>query len=195
MKFFMNMKVGNKVLVAFLAGSLLAILSVAIISYDVADAALEEESFNKLTAVREIKASQIEDYFDTIRKQALTFSESETVILAMKDFKKSFHSIGKELNVRNVNRYKEKVSSFLNNKFLPKYKDTTGKSSSSSEFMARSKEAIILQSLYIAENPNPMGSKHQLDRANDRSSYSKHHAEYHPILRDTSRSLVITISS
>lgn len=180
----MNLKVGTKVLVAFLSAGLLAILSVAIISYEVADVALEEEAFNKLTAVREIKAAQIEDYFDTIRKQVLTFSESETVIFAMRDFKKSFHNLTSDLRVKDVSPYKAKVSGFINTKFLPKYKDTTGKSVSGSEFMARSSEAMILQSLYIADNPNPLGSKHQLDKANDGSEYSKHHAEYHPIIRD-----------
>ncbi|MDH5444922.1 MAG: methyl-accepting chemotaxis protein [Gammaproteobacteria bacterium] len=184
MKFFMNLKVGTKVLVAFLSAGLLAILSVAIISYNVSQEAMQKESFNKLTAVREIKSVQIEDYFEQIRNQIFTFSESETVVLAMKDFKKSFLNIRKELKANNLNPYRAKVEGFLNNQFLPKYRDTTGKSASSSEFMTTNPEALILQTLYIALNPKPLGSKHEMDAASDGSSYSKHHAEYHPIIRD-----------
>ncbi|MBL6677068.1 MAG: methyl-accepting chemotaxis protein, partial [Rhodobacteraceae bacterium] len=41
-----------------------------------------------------------------------------------------------------------------------------------------------LQDLYIANNPNKLWSKHKLDRANDNSRYSDHHARYHPVLRN-----------
>lgn len=184
MQFFMNLKVGTKVLVVFLAASLLAILSVAIISYEVSQTAMQQEAFNKLTAVREIKADQIEDYFEQIRSQVLTFSESETVIQGMRDFKRGFRGIKSDLKIDNTGPYKARVSSFYNTKFLPRYKDTTGKSASSSEFMPRSDRAQILQSLYIAQNPNPLGTKHQLDKARDGSEYSKHHAQYHPIIRN-----------
>lgn len=41
----------------------------------------------------------------------------------------------------------------------------------------------ILQRLYITDNPNPTGSKEELDYAKDGSVYSKVHAEYHPWFR------------
>jgi methyl-accepting chemotaxis protein len=40
-----------------------------------------------------------------------------------------------------------------------------------------------LQNLYIAKNPSPIGEKHKLDAANDRSLYSQVHGEYHPPIR------------
>jgi len=40
-----------------------------------------------------------------------------------------------------------------------------------------------LQRLYIEENPHPTGQKENLDAANDGSSYSRHHATYHPWFR------------
>ncbi len=48
-------------------------------------------------------------------------------------------------------------------------------------FQGNQKE--ILQRLYIEENPNPLGSKHQLDAAEDGSVYSQVHARYHPWFR------------
>jgi methyl-accepting chemotaxis protein len=41
----------------------------------------------------------------------------------------------------------------------------------------------ILQRLYITDNPNPTGSKEELDYAKDGSLYSNVHAEYHPWFR------------
>ncbi len=184
MKYFMNQKVGVKVLLVFLSMGLLSILSVSVVSYFVAHSALQEESFNKLTAVREIKATQIEDYFSTIRDQVQTFSESQTIQHAMRDLKRSFRDIKSDLKVKDVESSRAQVHNFYNTKFLPRYKEGSGSSVSSSEFFPRSDEAIILQNLYIAQNSNPLGSKHKLDRASDASSYSKHHAEYHPIIRN-----------
>lgn len=41
----------------------------------------------------------------------------------------------------------------------------------------------VLQRLYITDNPNPTGSKEELDFANDGSFYSQVHAEFHPWFR------------
>ena len=40
-----------------------------------------------------------------------------------------------------------------------------------------------LQRLYITDNPHPTGSKEKLDFADDRSQYSKVHAQFHPNFR------------
>ncbi len=184
MKFFMNLKIGTKVLIVFLASGLLAILSVAIISYNVSQNAMEKESFDKLTAVREIKAAQIEDYMQEIHDQVQTFSESETVKMAMRDFNRSYHAIRSDLNIKDIGPYKARVDGFFTKEFLPRVKEKTGRSASTSEFLPRTDDGLVMQNLYIAQNPNPVGSKHKLDYASDGSAYSKFHAKYHPIIRN-----------
>jgi methyl-accepting chemotaxis protein len=44
-----------------------------------------------------------------------------------------------------------------------------------------------LKKLYITDNPNPTGSKEDLDAADDGSIYSKVHAQYHPWFRNLLR--------
>lgn len=44
-----------------------------------------------------------------------------------------------------------------------------------------------LQRLYIDENPHPLGSKDELDAANDGSSYTRAHRSYHPYFRSLQR--------
>ncbi len=41
-----------------------------------------------------------------------------------------------------------------------------------------------LQRLYIEDNPNPLGEKHKLDQASDNSTYTGHHADFHPWFRN-----------
>jgi methyl-accepting chemotaxis protein len=52
-----------------------------------------------------------------------------------------------------------------------------------STFQALDAPARSLQSLYITDNPNPVGKKEELDAAGDGSGYSMAHAEYHPWFR------------
>ena len=47
--------------------------------------------------------------------------------------------------------------------------------------------AMNLQYQYIAANPHPLGSKNNLDRANDGSRYSELHGALHPYLRTALR--------
>ena len=44
--------------------------------------------------------------------------------------------------------------------------------------------AIKMQHLYVSGNPNAVGQKHLLDDAGDGSTYSRLHAELHPVYRD-----------
>ncbi len=44
-------------------------------------------------------------------------------------------------------------------------------------------QTVKLQSLYIDNNPHPTGSKDELDYADDGSSYSRYHKQYHPWFR------------
>ena len=52
------------------------------------------------------------------------------------------------------------------------------------DYFPNEESTHILQDLYIANNPNQLGSKHKLARASDNSRYSDHHARYHPVLRN-----------
>ncbi len=44
-------------------------------------------------------------------------------------------------------------------------------------------DTVAFQYHYIRANNNPLGSKHLLDHARDKSQYSTSHAKYHPIIR------------
>ena len=81
---FKNLKIGVKILIILSSVAIVAVGINGYIGYTAAKTSLEEESFNKLTAIREMKANQIENYFEHIRNEVITFSEDRMIIDAMK---------------------------------------------------------------------------------------------------------------
>ena len=70
-----NLNIGTKVFTALLPLILLSIALVSSITILIAQRELEEQAFNKLIATREIKATQIENYFSQIRHRIETFGK------------------------------------------------------------------------------------------------------------------------
>ncbi|WP_157497224.1 hypothetical protein [Hahella ganghwensis] len=59
-------------------------------SYQSGRQTIEQQARDQLISIRDIKQQQIEGYFDTIRKQVLTFSNDRMIIDAMSQFKSAF---------------------------------------------------------------------------------------------------------
>jgi hypothetical protein len=143
---------------------------------------LLQESFNKLTAVREMKAQQIEDYFSTIANQIVTFSESRTIVQAIGEFQAAVYL----LNNREGTQISPLLQDYYDREFLPRLgkHSLTGDLERSESFIPQDATARVLQELFIARNPNPTGEKHLMDDAGDGSHYSAVHTRYHPIIKN-----------
>ena len=181
-----KIKLGTKVLVGFLISSVTAISLVAIISYNIANEALEEEAFNKLTVVREIKSTQIEDYFSQIRGQIETLSESRMIVNAMRLFKKSFNEINEEgdFSPADIQKINSRIRSTYSSDFLPRLNKNLSIPVSIEDLLPKDLRTQVLQDAYISSNSNPVGLKHLLNEAGDDLTYHQYHAEYHPRLRN-----------
>jgi methyl-accepting chemotaxis protein len=57
------MRISQKLVILFLLVGVIPLAFVAVIAYEQASAALTEQSYNNLLAVRETKKGQIESYF------------------------------------------------------------------------------------------------------------------------------------
>jgi len=188
---FKNLKIGVKILVILSSVAIVAVGINGYIGYTAAKTSLEEESFNKLTAIREMKANQIENYFEHIRNKVITFSEDRMIIDAMKAFKEGFRKVDTELGLgeAQINDMKSKVMQFYKLNFLQSLKANLSNSQALlvdiqfSKYLPKDKNSTVLQYFYIVANPHKKGLKHHLDNAGDGSSYSKAHEFYHPIIR------------
>jgi serine phosphatase RsbU (regulator of sigma subunit) len=179
------MKIGIRLTISFLVITFISMLVVGMISYNKAKKSLEQESFNRLTAVREMKASQIEDYFHQITDQLLTFSEDPTVVEAMKQFEKGYKNIDAELGVygAQMKTIDGELDSYLTKEYLPRLNKNSRTPVQLETEVSREKNARILQHLYIVKNPNPVGEKHKMDVAEENTTYGKAHKLYHHIIR------------
>ncbi len=164
----------------------IATVAIEMVASDTASQAIEEQASERLIAVRDIKQGQIEDYFATIQNQVLTFANDKMIIDAMTDFSAGFKTFKDEAFNGNTSALKGRVSAFYKQDFANQYKTlNSGESVNASSLVSGlDEEGIALQYQYIVSNSNPLGSKNSLNAANDGSSYSQSHAEYHPHIND-----------
>ncbi len=184
------MKIGMsaKVITLFLIAGIVPLGVMGMLGYKSSSTSLEKQAFNQLVSVRETKKKQIEDYFSTIRKQIRTFSENVMVVDAMKEFKVSFKDVRKENDIidSKLEEYRRALKTYYTADFTNEYKQqNNGKNPDAVDYLNQlDDDSIALQYSYIKANHNPLGEKHNLDFANDESTYSKLHSKYHPVISD-----------
>lgn len=164
----------------------MATIAIEMVASDTGSQAIEGQASQRLIAVRDIKQSQIEDYFGTIKNQVLTFANDKMIIDAMEDFSSSFKTFKDEVYNGDASALEGRVSAFYNQDFANQFKNLNSGESVNVSTLVEGLDAdgIALQYQYIANNSNPLGSKHNLNAANDDSRYSQAHATYHPHIRD-----------
>ena len=147
-----------------------------------ASIALEDAAKRQLISIRDTKKTQIEDYFNTIRSQVITLSNSRMMITAMRELKTSFDFVADDAD---INSMRKELAKYYSNEFGKEYsKLNNGKKADTSSFLAKlDPESVTLQYHYIQKNSNPLGSKHKLTNAKDGSRYSRIHNQYHPPIR------------
>lgn len=161
----------------------IAMMILESVAVNSASTALEEAASRQLIAVSATKKTQIEDYFTTIRGQALTLSSSTMIVDAMRQFKASFNTVAEDADIAQM---RNELSAYYTGQFGAEYrKQNHGKSANALQLLGQmDNESIALQYHYIQANSNPLGSKHKLDAANDGSAYSELHSKYHPPIRE-----------
>jgi PAS domain S-box-containing protein len=154
-------------------------------SYRVARASLEKEAFEKLTAVREMKAQQLEDYFLQIQNQAISLSQDPIVVEMARDLPLAVEDLnsGPTPDLQEAEARSERLREHYKRVILPRIGGARTSEPKLDEIFP-TEGALRLQDLYIASNRHQTGEKHLLDTAGDGSSYSTLHARVHPTLRD-----------
>jgi len=172
-------------LLMFLAG-VLPTLVVGYAIYSSSFTEIENKAQAQLEAIKTVKANQLTDYFHQIENQVRTFSENVMIVDAMKQFPSAETSAREEAGVtaEEVQQMRTKVEAYYKIDFSNQFVETTGNNPPVAQQLAPlDDDSIFLQHQYIANNPNPLGSKEVLDAANDDTTYSKLHKKYHPVVR------------
>ncbi len=184
----MKIGMGAKVITLFLIAGLVPLAVMGVLSNNSSSKALKQQAFNQLVSVRETKKKQIEDYFSTIRKQVRTLSENGMIVDAMKEFKTAFKDVRKQNAITDLRleEYRTALKTYYTNDFTNEYKQqNNGQGPGAVKYFNQlDDDSLALQYYYIKANYNQLGEKHNLDAADEKSSYSKLHAKYHPAIRD-----------
>lgn len=184
------MKIKTKITLAFICvGAASVVLTSLIIGWSSTDFgknALEDSVKEHLISMREIKKTQIEDYFHFIEDQVKTFSNDRMIIDAMIEFNYAFHQYPDELVAPDYDKYSEGLKDYYVNEYLKEYKAVNGGSSIDVEEMISrfDHESMAMQYRYIQDNPNPLGSKDELVDTGGNTKYEMTHKKYHSHIRD-----------
>ena len=175
------MKISNKIILASVVLSAIGIITAGGLvgwqATSIAAAAMEKRAFSQLVAIREIQKTQIENYFKTIKKEVITYSNDGMIIDMMQRLPEPFFNYDSQSSLRD----NDKIKSYYRNEFDPEYKNQNPSSSLSSidKYQQLNQNTKSIQHAYISANPNPLGSKNGLEFADDGSKYSQLHKKYH----------------
>jgi methyl-accepting chemotaxis protein len=190
------MKLQTRLMATFLACGLTPLAIAAFSSYWLASngisnvagkADLESRVKQSLVAQQSLKREQLEGYFETIRDQAITFSNSPAVVNAMRDFRQAFsdYRVAAEISDEDLPKLKQELAKYYNGDFANEYRNQNdGKQPNVAKMLELDDESIALQHAYIYANANPLGSKHQLDKGEKNTTYNRLHAGFHPSTRE-----------
>ena len=141
-----------------------------------------------LQAQQALTRSRVEQYFEQIRDQILTFADDRMVVDAMGSFDKYFETYAEQAGVDDeaLKARGRKLLEYYSNDFSKEYQAQNDGVSPDAErfFRQLDPESVVLQYSYIKDNPRPLGSKHLLDTAGDKTDYDRLHAKIHPVVRN-----------
>ena len=178
---------GLPLIVRFLAVLLLVALgsgiSVGYVAWDTAGDALEAATREQLKTARAIKGRLIGSYFHSVEQEVSVLATLPETAEAIETFDRIF----KQLDAADASvteDAKEKMGDFISNVFMAKFESQTGNRLPASAVMSDRPGSLTVQSAYLANNPNPLGSKDLLVSSGTLPDYDQAHEEFHPIFRD-----------
>lgn len=176
-----RLSIRSKLVILLLLTSILSILIIAVLGYRSARDALNEAAYSQLNTLRSAKSQQVNSYFTNISNQAQGFADNRVVIDAVNEFRTAFHLANRE----SINdEQKKSIEAFYRNEFIPRLKDRIGGEHEVKHFAPDTGASAYLQYHYIALNPNKVGEKDKLIKAEkDESYYAQVHERYHESLR------------
>ena len=136
---------------------------------------------DNLTAQREQKKAQIENYFSDTDKQLRLLAKSPFIRESLTELIAGFDAYATEVNYQSANE----LTAYYSEEFNSRYKDITGSGADIGGLTQNlSNNTLALQNNYIARNPNPLGEKEKMTRAATYAYYDSLHEMVHPFLRE-----------
>ncbi len=137
----------------------------------------------QLVSLRDTKRQQVRDELDERIKSLQVLAGQRSTIDAYKQFKSSFYSSGKDL-AKSVDAAEAKkgLNDYVNLFFNTEYakRNPSAAPLQTAALAALDNNQVALQSVFIVDNPNPLGLKDQMDAPSVDFPYGRAHSVYHP---------------
>ena len=158
-------------------------LTLSILSDLHADKALRQATWEQLVAIRETKKGCLLRYVDQLLRQFQIFSGEAQLPAALEAFREGVAAHGAALTPAE----EKKLVEFYKQDFLPKLPKAL-EHRALQDFLPTTRAGARLQLEYIVNNPQPMGSKGQLEARSDElfptkatDAYDAAHRRYHAL--------------
>jgi class 3 adenylate cyclase len=162
---------------------LLSAASIGVLSYNNAKTSLTDTIYDQLTALRETKKRQTENYFKDQLIAFEVFSNQQQVSSALEAFSQSFDEV-EPVPTSSVSALKQ----FYQSDYLAKLEKNSNGKPVLATYIPQSNAALARQIQFISENPAETGKKETLVRPNlpgqqsiDNSRYANAHEKFHPL--------------
>jgi hypothetical protein len=179
-----QLKIGTKVLLVTISISMIAIVVSSVVSGYTARNALERAAFERLTAVRELKAQQIEGYFELITKQIQSLAVDRRTLSSLSTLKSAVARI--ETGLKN---YKEPLTQPIHEFYTNLFAKPQGEMAHSdgddnhSGMMPTDPVALFLQKSYLIET-DPDAQRVSVMASGADSAYRAAHPTIHDQFKD-----------
>ncbi len=163
---------------------LVAIGAVSLYADRQAEASLTERALDQLDATRAGKAAEIQSYFRDVANVLLVLAANEQIRGAMTSMPRELLAVPETAGVT-LDQARQALVRYYGEDFDRQYRQRNQGTASEMAQLPPQLPPVtaIAQHLYVSANPNPLGSKNNLDRATDPSAYSESHARLQPFVR------------
>ncbi len=153
-------------------------IGIGAISVRLATSAIEERAAEQLRSVHNVKSREVLSYFETLTAAVRSMASSTSLIAALPELQVEARQLTTQLAVPTAERVRA-LNEYYDGAFEAEFgrRNAGARAGMASTIDEIGPLAIALQYLYIARNPNPLGSKQQLIASPlDPTRYSALHA-------------------
>jgi class 3 adenylate cyclase len=181
---FNNWSIQSKLQALLLLVSLSSVLMVGWISWYQGRMTLRTRAAEQLTGIRAARATQFEQFFESLDNQVRILASDNDTIEAMVAFNKGFGQLERSVVAADWDEWDRSLQTYYTEKFFPRLSKNISKEDLQYDsYRPQGQAARYLQYHYIAQNPNPVGEKEKLFDPGDGSEYTQSHAQYQPLFK------------
>lgn len=188
------MKIKTKILCMFIVIGVVPVCAMGVASYLVtkltsakvghfSTESLEQAAEETISVVNEIKKAHVVDYFENAAKQVSALVQDSQLVIRFKSLRDGFYKFVDDRAVVNDKPMEDRgeLERFYRNAFTEVYRSKNqGKSPDIEPVLNKlSANGLALQNVFIASNPNPLGSKFKLNDSPYGSKYDAAHKQVH----------------